>query len=203
MAIAKPFEAKDIFICNTSNIDSMRHGRPQTVLIEQGAQIYKNGAIVPLTMGTKEMTDPQLDHAYALPTAHTEITEVIGKFIIVDPEINVEQYRRIHNSLAAFGEKSLEVGTHTAYELQLRDRIEYSQGYFAVANDEAQLATIIVGDVLKINNQGLLEKVGAAGTAGGCFKVVAKNEQRMPLMMDGLQGALPKPYLMFKLEVIA
>ena len=206
MAIAKPIGVNEIRICNTSNIDSMRHGRPQTVLVEQGAAL-PNGAIVTLTTTTKESGNPADDHVYGIDTAAVDLTKATGKFIIVDPEINVEQYRRIDNSLAKFGLSGLEEeATHTAYELQLRDRIEYSQAYFADQTPFGAGTPELVYAAMSTLKFGMNEN-GQLVT-GDALRVVSVREQRIPLMMAGVdaQGnpiALPQSYLMVKLEVIA
>ena len=198
MAIAKQLQANEIFICNTSNVDSMRHGRPQTVLIEQ--ENLQNGMIVTLE-GTKETTDIKtqpLDHVHGIVLEAQ--TALIGKFIVVDPEINVEQYRRIDSSLAQFGTKPLEHNaTHTAYELAKYDRIEYSEAY--LSGITAEQAKGMIGTVaLGIDATGKL-------VAGDTLRVVSVREQRLPLMMDGVDAegqaiTLPEKYHMIKVEVV-
>lgn len=218
--IAKQLGAHEIFICNTSNIDSMRHGRPQTVLIEQGMDLH-NGAIVELLDTKETQANPELDHVHGIKLDAAGQTSVVGKFIIVDPEINVEQYRRIDSSLAQFGTKPLEQNaTHTAYELQKLDRIEYSLAYFegvqgviTAAEEQAELAgtdpvaaaqqavetfvgTITPGTKCNINDKGELK------TGGEALRVVSVRKQRIPLMMDANRNHLPEAYYMIKLEVI-
>lgn len=198
----------ETFICNTSNIDSMRHGRPQTVMFA-GDQIIAltekrlpNGAIVTLE-GTQEQTSPELDHVHSATIGCADGVAV-GKFIVVSPEIRVEQYRRIDNSIAnhmLIGEE-----TYTAYELQLRDRIEYSLDYFADEDVRTKLsnpetAKGLVGTKFNMNNQGKLVKDGAA------LRIVSVREQSKPLMYaEHVQGAEAKlmhaPVIMVKLEVL-
>lgn len=212
----------EIFICNTSNIDSMRHGRPQTVMITEQQIIaltekrLPNGAIVALgdTLEQDGTSKPGniLDHVHAALLIGTagqaagvdtpEIAEgAVGKFIVVSPEIRVEQYRRIDNSIA----NHMLIGneTYTAYELQLRDRIEYSLDYF----DDATQATLaganaqgLVGSTFKMNNQGLLEP-------GAELRIVSVREQSKPLMYAPHAGGaepnlMNKPVIMVKVEVV-
>ena len=201
----KQFGANEVFICNTSNIDSMRHGRPQTVMIEQDMNL-KNGAIVTLLETKETSADSKpgniLDHVHGISVV--EQTEVVGKFIIIDPEINVEQYRRMDNSLAAFGDKTLEQNaTHTAYELQKRDRIEYSQAHFDAAT-KTQLETAPQGLVatkfkVAVDAEGNIQ---LTQDADGALLAVSVREQRIPLMYDDKRAKLPESYYMIKLEVL-
>ena len=221
MAIAKQLGVHEIFICNTSNIDSMRHGRPQTVMFETGqtgVDKLHNGAIVTLE-GTQETTDIKkrnLDHVHSIKVEEiTGAGAAVGKFIIVEPEINVEQYRRIDNSLAKFGLNPLEPNTtHTAYELQKLDRIEYSLAYFAqlqadvaAATDEADRKAKIEAFVATLKAGNVFCNIEADGelvvAAGGALRVVSVREQRIPLMMDATnKNHLPEMYYMVKLEVV-
>lgn len=202
----------EIFICNTSNIDSMRHGRPQTVMFT-ATQIgdlqekrLPNGAIVTLG-GTQETTDPKtrhLDHVHSATIGCTD-GKGAGKFIVVSPEIRVEQYRRIDNSIA----NHMLIGgeTYTAYELQLRDRIEYSLDYFADEAIREQLANPanaqgLVGSPFNMNEQGKLV------TGGAALRIVSVREQSKPLMYAPHAGGaepnlMHQPVIMVKLEVIA
>ena len=211
--VAKQFGAKDIFICNTSNIDSMRHGRPQTVMFETGqAGVDKlhNGAIVSL-VGTQETSAKSkpgniLDHVNGIALIADPAVSLVGKFIIVEPEINVEQYRRIDNSLAAFGDKPLQAdATHTAYELAKYDRIEYSQAYFKECQEAADenameifTRKLIPGNTCNIGTDGQLEIIeGTTGT----LRIVSVRPQRVPLMFNEEHERMPESYLMIKLEV--
>ena len=198
----------EIFICNTSNIDSMRHGRPQTVMFTE-TQIgdltekrLPNGAIVALGGTQETQATPELDHVHSATIGCAD-GQGVGKFIIVSPEIRVEQYRRIDNSIA----NHMLIGgeTYTAYELQLRDRIEYSLDYFADTDVREQLETApegLLGQPFNMNDQGKLVKGGAA------LRIVSVRVQSKPLMYaEHVQGAEAKlmhaPVIMVKLEVIA
>ena len=226
--IAKPLEASEIFICNTSNIDSMRHGRPQTVMFKEaqvGTEKLHNGAIVALE-GTKEtQANPELDHVHGIVAGAQ--TELIGKFIIVDPEISVEQSRRIHNSLAYAGLTPLQPETtYTAYELQKLDRIEYSLAYFDALKGEIDGAVAALGatptkaQIEAATQKAVADFAGKIGTdtltmfnidgegqlvgvaVDGALRVVSVREQRIPLMMDANHNNLPGSYFMVKLEVV-
>ena len=106
-----------LFMCNTSNVHEMKFGRPQTVLVE-GKDALPNGVIV--TLGaTKEGTARELDHVHGITEG--ALTAVAGKFIVVAPEINAQQYRTIDGQIGKF---ALEVGeTYSAYQLSVLDRI--------------------------------------------------------------------------------
>ena len=206
MAIAK--QPTEIFMCNTSNIDSMRHGRPQTVMLAevniptalQGE--LPNGVIVKLG-DTKETTQlPEFDHVHSTAAVGSNVDGAIGKFIIVSPEIKVEQYRRIDNSIANHMLVANE--TYTAYELQLRDRIEYSQAYFDTTT-QATLADKALAQGLIGNNTLFdMNENGELVAGGTSLRIVSVRYQRKPLMMahgaDGL--GLGGEVAMVKVEVV-
>ena len=190
-----------LLMCNTSNIEQMRCGRPQTVMFKSGeitGDVLPNGTIV--TLGDTMEADAEiLDHVHAI-TVEPQAA-VVGKYIMVAPEINVQQYRRIDNQIYKFMLEADE--TYTAYELQKHDRIEYSEAYLAVPG-------VIpgVGDLLNIDANGKL----VAG--GACLRVVSVRKQRLPMMMAADQGAvvgagaqgvvlMPEAVNFIKVEVIA
>ena len=169
-------------MANTSNVKEMKNGRPQSV---QAPKALPNCAIV--TLGdTMEATKAELDHVHAV-TAGTAETAV-GKFVIVAPEINVQQYRMIDNDIAKFALEANEV--YTAYELQLHDRLEFSADYFA--------AVPAVGDTVNIAADGKL----TAAAEGGCLRVVSIREQRLPQMVLQDGSMRPAAVKMIKVEVV-
>lgn len=195
----------EIFICNTSNIDSMRHGRPETVMFEANQIVadkpVHNGVIVALG-GTKQTSERlEMDHVREVATVGTD-SAAAGKFIIVSPEINVEQYRRIDNSIA--NHILLAEETYTAYELQLRDRIEFSEAHLKqddpelYSQDDAHTFKLIPGDTLEVNADGKLIDAGTAGS----LRVVSVRPQRQPLMMALGGQKMPEAYQMIKVEVV-
>ena len=199
---ANALQPDNVFICNTSNIDSMRHGRPQTVKVTD-LQIdgltekrLPNGAIVTLNETQESQANPELDHVHAVKFEAQQ--ELVGKFIIVSPEINVEQYRRIDNSIA--NHMLVAEETYTAYELQLRDRIEFSQAYFAnLTTDAAAIKALADNHVkLGVDAQGRPDINAADQT----LRVISVREQRQPLMMALGGGKMPESYFMIKVEVI-
>ena len=195
----------EIFICNTSNIDSMRHGRPQTVMLKEGniptalQGKLPNGPIVKLLTTQETQTTPELDHVHSVGTIGAiGAGGALGKFIIISPEIRVEQYRRIDNSIA--GHMLVANETYTAYELGKLDRIEYSQAYCDDTLFTDGALNITVGATLDMNANGKL-------VAGGAFRVVSIREQSKPLMyaphVQGKEAALMHaPVIMIKLEVV-
>lgn len=123
-------------MCNTSNIHEMKFGRPQTVLNDQERP---NGVIV--TLGaTKEAEARELDHCHGV--VESALDSVVGKFIIVAPEIIAQQYRKIDGQIGKFSLEADE--TYTAYMLSLYDRIEYSDAYFQDAE------ALVVGDKVNV-----------------------------------------------------
>ena len=187
-----------LFMCNTSNVHEMKFGRPQTVLVE-GKEALPNGVIVTLG-GTKEETARELEHVHGITEG--ALTSVAGKFIVVAPEINVQQYRKIDGQIGKF---VLEAGeTYTAYELRKLDRIEYSEGYFMNAS------ALVVGDAVNVQTKGANgERFVKA--ASGCLRVVSIVDLWMPVMLAANNGVaqvggqdaelMPATIKMIKVEV--
>lgn len=175
-----------LLMANTSNVKEMKNGRPQSV---KAPKELPNCAIV--TLGaTLEAEDASLDHVHAV-TAETAETAV-GKFVIVAPEINVQQYRMIDNDIAKFKLEADEV--YTAYELQLHDRLELSEAYFA------SMEGLAVGETVNIAADGkLTAKIDAKA---GCLKVISIREQRLPMVVLPDGSMRPTAIKMVKVEVV-
>ena len=171
-------------MANTSNVKEMKNGRPESVLLKTAAGktegTLPNCAIV--SVGDVVEGD-HVREAKALAA-----TNAVGKFVVVAPEINVEQYRMIDNDIAKFALEAGEV--YTAYELQVRDRLEFSQDYFA--------AVPSVGQTVNIANDGKL----AAAEDSGCLKVISVREQRMPMVVLPDGSMRPAAIKMVKVEVV-
>ena len=186
-----------LLMCNTSNVHEMKFGRPQTVLNDAERP---NGVIV--TLGdTQEKKGRELDHVHAI--SEGAITDAVaGKFIVVAPEINVQQYRKIDGQIGKF---VLEAGeTYTAYELRKLDRIEYSEGYFMNAS------ALVVGDAVNVQAKGA-EGQRFVKAASGCLRVVSIVDLWMPVMLAANDGVaqvggqdaklMPATIKMIKVEV--
>ena len=187
-----------LFMCNTSNVHEMKFGRPQTVLVE-GKDALPNGVIV--TLGaTKEGIARELDHVHGITEG--ALTAVAGKFIVVAPEINAQQYRTIDGQIGKF---VLEVGeTYSAYQLSVLDRIEYSEAYFKDA------ATLKVGDKVNVQQK---DANGARFVKAdtGCMHIVSVVDLWMPIMLAANDGVaqvggedaklMPATIKMIKVEV--
>ena len=173
-----------LLMANTSNVKEMKNGRPESVLLKdktgatEGA--LPNCAIV--SVGEVVEGD-HVREAKALAA-----TNAVGKFVVVAPEINVQQYRMIDNDIAKFALEAGEV--YTAYELQLRDRLEFSQDYFATLPN--------VGQTVNIADNGKL----TAATEQGCLKVISVREQRMPMVVKPNGAMMPASIKMVKVEVV-
>ena len=180
-------------MCNTSNIHEMKFGRPQSVILTDD---MPNGVIV--TLGAVQ-DEKEGDHLHSATAA---TGSVIGKFIVVAPEVNAQQYRTIDGQIGKF---VLEAGeAYSAYMLQKHDRIEYSDAYFA-------------GDLPKKGdkfNPKAKDGNGAVFAAGGAaLEVVSVRELWLPIVLQAniaeAQGAgkaaklMPESCKMIKLEVIA
>ena len=164
-------------MANTSNVYEMKFGRPQSIIAPKG---LPNCAIV--SLGDLNEGD---DHVRTV-VAEAKDTAV-GQFVIVAPEINVEQYRMVDNSIAKFSLEKDEV--YSAYELKLLDRLEFSADYFP--------SVPTVGQTVKIAADGKLTD----HQAEGCLKVISVREQRLPMVMiDGVLS--PASVKMVKVEVV-
>ena len=171
-------------MANTSNVKEMKNGRPESVLLKTAAGktegTLPNCAIV--SVGDVVEGD-HVREAKALAA-----TNAVGKFVVVAPEINVEQYRMIDNDIAKFALEAGEV--YTAYELQLRDRLEFSAEYFESVPS--------VGQTVNIADNGKL----AAAEDSGCLKVISVREQRMPMVVLSDGSMRPAAIKMVKVEVV-
>lgn len=213
------------YMCNTANIKEMKNGRPQTVMFErahnaQGNKLFPNGTIVELgdTLEGKQIGGAvataygrDYDHVHKVEPFQGSnplvgVDTAAGKWIVVAPEINIEEYRLIDGQISKF---SLEENvTYTAYQLQKLDRIEYTEDYFDNAGQ------INVGDFVKFKQDS--EKLEKGTNAGdSAFRVVAKTPMFYPVILGknapiaapgnpGQQATfLPTSGIKFKLEVIA
>ena len=175
-----------LLMANTSNVKEMKNGRPESVLLKTAAGktegTLPNCAIV--SVGEVVEGD-HIRVAKALAA-----TNAVGKFVVVAPQINVEQYRMINNDIAKFALEAGEV--YTAYELQLRDRLELSEGMFA--------AVPAVGDTVNIAADGKLTAKIEEGT--GCLKVISVREQRLPMVVAPNGQMLTQSIKMVKVEVV-
>ena len=173
-----------LLMANTSNVKEMKNGRPESVLLKDKAGAVAgalpNCAIV--SVGDVVEGD-HIREAKALAA-----TNAVGKFVVVAPEINVQQYRMIDNDIAKFALEAGEV--YTAYELQLRDRLEFSADYFATLP--------AVGQTVNIADNGKL----TASTDSGCLKVISVRDQRMPMVVKPNGAMMPASIKMVKVEVV-
>ena len=174
----------DLLMANTSNVKEMKNGRPESVLLKaKGSEkVLPNCAIV----GVGDVVTEQGDHVREAKALAA--TNAVGKFVVVAPEINVEQYRMINNDIAKFALEAGEV--YTAYELQLRDRLEFSAEYFETVPS--------VGQAVNIADNGKL----TAAVSDGCLKVISVREQRMPMVVKDNGAMMTSSIKMVKVEVV-
>lgn len=186
-----------LFMCNTSNIHEMKFGRPQTVLNNEERP---NGVIV--TLGaTQEATSRELDHCHAVTEG--ALTAVAGKYIIVAPEINAQQYRKIDGQIGKFVLEADE--TYTAYQLSVLDRIEYSDAYFKEAS------ALKVGEKVDVCAKGTNGERFAKASSGGAMRIVSIVDLWLPAMLmantasaqgsGNLAKLMPQSCKMIKVEV--
>ena len=187
-----------LLMCNTSNVHEMKFGRPQTVLNDAERP---NGVIVTLGDTQEKAKGREYDHVHAISEGAMEA--VVGKFIVVAPEINVQQYRKIDGQIGKF---VLEAGeTYTAYELRKLDRMEYSEGYFMNASQ------LQVGDKVKVQAKGAEGQRFVKDNSAGCLRVASIVDLWMPVMLAANDGVaqvggqdaklMPATVKMIKVEV--
>ena len=184
-------------MCNTSNIHEMKFGRPQTVLNKEERP---NGVIV--TLGTtQEAVSRELDHCHTVTEG--ALTAVAGKYIIVAPEINAQQYRKVDGQIGKFVLEADE--TYTAYQLSVLDRIEYSDAYFKEAS------ALRVGEKVDVCAKGTNGERFAKASSGGAMRIVSIVDLWLPAMLmantasaqgsGNLAKLMPESCKMIKVEV--
>ena len=201
--------------CITSNIQEMKNGRPQTVMFLNAgaaAKTYPNGTIVDLkdTIENKNIHGVVPNTPYGRAYDHVHEVEqtktaaaVINKFIVVAPEINVEQYRLIDGKLSKFTLQENE--TYTAYRLQKYDRVEYT---FSAERFAGNVADFTPGKFVEIDGQGKLAIKGAGNAGNSAFRVVSVVDTHLPFTLavnagQNQPGALlPTAGKKIKLEVL-
>ena len=186
------------FMCNTSKIKSMKLENPKTIMFK--GDVKPNGTIVTLKATMEKDKGREYDHVHAVEFL-TSVNEVAGKYIIVAPEINVEQYRLIDNQISKFVLEADE--TYAAYRLQVGDRIEYTDGYFA----EGVADTLAVGDFVEIDASGKLAKDADGSETTSAFRVVSILPAHYPIVMKPGKksqaiGLMPEAGKKIKLEVV-
>ena len=185
------------FMCNTSKIKSMKLENPKTVMFE--GEDKPNGTIVTLKATQEKTKGREYDHVHEVEFLTSETDAVAGKYIIVAPEINVEQYRLIDNQIAKFVLEADE--TYAAYRLQVGDRIEYTDGYFA------SIDGLEVGNFVNVNASGKLAKDADGSETASAFRVVSILPAQYPIVMKPGKksqaiGLMPEAGKKIKLEVV-
>lgn len=173
-----------LLMANTSNVKEMKNGRPESVLLKDKTGATEGALPNCAIVSVGEVVEG--DHVREAKTLAA--TNAVGKFVVVAPEINVQQYRMIDNDIAKFALEAGEV--YTAYELQLRDRLEFSQDYFATLP--------AVGQTVNIADNGKL----TAAAEQGCLKVISVRDQRMPMVVLPDGSMRPAAIKMVKVEVV-
>lgn len=175
-----------LLMANTSNVKEMKNGRPESVLLKDKTGATKGTLPNCAIVSVGDIVTEQGDHVREAKALAA--TNAVGKFVVVAPEINVEQYRMINNDIAKFALEAGEV--YTAYELQLRDRLEFSAEYFKTVPS--------VGQLVNIADDGKL----TAAIDDGCLKVISVREQRLPMVVLSDGSMRPAAIKMVKVEVV-
>ena len=121
-------KGKDLIVANTTNVKEMKNGRPMNV--EAPAELG-NCAVVKLLAPKTGVQD----HVYTVEvlTADTIAAALAAgdAYVIVAPEIMVEEARKIDGHIGLFRFEAGKV--YTAYQLSKHDRLELSEGHPAIA----------------------------------------------------------------------
>ena len=146
--------AETLIVANTSNVKEMKNGRPMNVQIPEADM--ENCAVVKLLAAQAG----ELDHVFTVERiadkeALAAAIEADLAYVIVAPEIMVEEARRTDGHIGKFRFKKDAV--HTAYKLSKHDRLEVSENHPAVA-----LAQVVVSERKMAEAMYLLEEPAAA-----------------------------------------
>ena len=144
----------ELIVANTTNVKEMKNGRPMNVQIPEADM--PNCSVVKLVAAQKG----ELDHVFTVAkiTTKEDLAEAIEAdlaYVIVAPEIMVEEVRRTDGHIGKFRFKKDAV--HTAYKLSKHDRLEVSENHPAVA-----LAQVEVSERKMAEAMYLLEEPAAA-----------------------------------------
>lgn len=122
-----------LIVANTTNVKEMKNGRPMNVRIPASEEELPNCTIVKLV--AVETDKPENDHVYTvevLEAAAVKAAVAAGQaYVIVAPEIMVEEARRTDGHIGKFRFK--EGAVQTAYQLSVHDRLELSSNHPQVA----------------------------------------------------------------------
>ena len=115
-----------LIVANTTNVKEMKNGRPMNVQIPEADM--PNCSVVKLVA----VQSGELDHVFTAQklTTKSEIDAAIAAeeaYVIVAPEIMVEEARRTDGHIGKFRFK--EGAVHTAYKLSKHDRLEVSANH--------------------------------------------------------------------------
>ena len=125
-----------LFVANTSNVKEMKNGRPMNVEItkEQVAAAGEDGLANCTIVTLGAVGEGEKDHVYATTVLAADgVAAAVAAgtaFVIVAPEIMVEEARRTDGHIGKF---RLGAGVYTAYQLQPHDRLELSADHPFVA----------------------------------------------------------------------
>lgn len=129
----------ELIVANTTNVKEMKNGRPMNVQIP--AADMPNCSVVKLVAAQSG----ELDHVFTVEplTTKKDIEDAIAAdlaYVIVAPEIMVEEARRTDGHIGKFRFKKDAV--HTAYKLSKHDRLEVSANHpLALVSDMKVVST--------------------------------------------------------------
>lgn len=179
----KTMATEKYLVANLVNVKEVFVGRGQSV---EHTDEMPNGALVFLG----DLKSGETHIRQAVTSGKAEVTNM--PYVVAEPEIRPEQYTRMDNALGKF---RLEADKpHVAWQLNLHDRIEYSQDFFT--------DTPAVGDVYELKYAAETFGTKNSGATGIVFKVVEVKESWLPNRLDAKGKLYPTAYKLYKLEVI-
>ena len=128
----------ELIVANTTNVKEMKNGRPMNVQIPEADM--PNCSVVKLVAAQKG----ELDHVFTVAkiTTKEDLAEAIEAdlaYVIVAPEIMVEEVRRTDGHIGKFRFKKDAV--HTAYKLSKHDRLEVSANHPLASIEEMKVVS--------------------------------------------------------------
>ena len=139
-----------LIVANTTNVKEMKNGRPMNVEVPAAAEDALANCMI-VELGAVKTDKPENDHVYtAQPLTSKETIDAAIEagtaYVIVAPEIMVEEARRTDGHIGKFRFKAGAV--QTAYQLQKHDRLEVSSDHVLAKAGYTPVSTRKMAEVM-------------------------------------------------------
>ena len=139
-----------LIVANTTNVKEMKNGRPMNVEVPAATNDQLANCMV-VELGAVKTDKPENDHVYTaqpLTTKETIDAAIAAgtAYVIVAPEIMVEEARRTDGHIGKFRFKAGAV--QTAYQLQKHDRLEVSSDHVLAKAGYTPVSTRKMAEVM-------------------------------------------------------